>query len=71
MPIMTNATQNDVKQVIDRAAKFTRLWIAMQYAFAYSANVRRRVMLGDDGRFWVVTPADASRLEKAGYEYAN
>ena len=33
-----------------------------------------RVMLGDvvddEPRFWVVTPADASRLERAGYEYA-
>lgn len=33
-----------------------------------------RIMLGDnDGEnyeFWVVTPADASRLERAGYEYA-
>ncbi|MCG3138814.1 MAG: hypothetical protein HJJLKODD_02683 [Phycisphaerae bacterium] len=32
------------------------------------------VMLGDnDGEnyeFWVVTPADAQRLERAGYEYA-
>jgi hypothetical protein len=28
------------------------------------------VMLGDDMRFWVVTPADAARLERAGYEFA-
>lgn len=30
----------------------------------------QRVMLGDDGKFWVVCPADASRLERAGLEYA-
>jgi hypothetical protein len=30
-----------------------------------------RVMLGDDGLYWVCSPADASRLEKAGYEYAD
>ena len=29
-----------------------------------------RVMLGDDCRYWVVTPADAQRLERAGYEWA-
>ena len=29
-----------------------------------------RVMLGDNGKYWVVSPADAARLEKAGYEYA-
>jgi hypothetical protein len=27
------------------------------------------VMLGE-GAFWVVCPADAARLEKAGFEYA-
>lgn len=30
----------------------------------------QRVMLGDDGRYWIVCPADASRLEDMGYEYA-
>jgi len=33
-----------------------------------------RIVLGDHdgerGEFWVVTPADASRLERAGYEMA-
>lgn len=28
------------------------------------------VMMGDDNKFWVVTMADAQRLEKAGYEWA-
>ena len=30
----------------------------------------QRIMLGDDERFWVVTPADAARLERQGYEFA-
>lgn len=29
------------------------------------------VMLGDDCRFWVVCFADAAKLERAGYEFAN
>ena len=29
-----------------------------------------RVILGDDMKFWVVCPADAEKLHKAGYEYA-
>lgn len=29
-----------------------------------------RVILGDDDLFWVVTPADAERLLRAGYEIA-
>ena len=28
----------------------------------------RRVVLGDDGKWWVVVPADAATLEKNGYE---
>ena len=39
-------------------------------SFASHATTPQRVMLGDDERFWVVTPADASRLERAGFEYA-
>ncbi|MDO8615026.1 MAG: hypothetical protein Q7T33_04750 [Dehalococcoidia bacterium] len=27
-----------------------------------------RLVLGDDEMFWVVTPADAARLERLGYE---
>lgn len=30
----------------------------------------QRVILGDDMKFWVVCPADAERLYRAGYEYA-
>lgn len=28
------------------------------------------IMLGDDNRYWVVIPALAATLEKAGYQYA-
>jgi hypothetical protein len=40
------------------------------FGFASHAAKSQRVMLGDDGRYWVVTPADAARLERMGYEYA-
>ena len=39
-----------------------------QYAVANRRGYA--VMLGDDNRFWVVTLADAQRLERAGYEWA-
>ena len=29
-----------------------------------------RVILGENEKYWVVCPADAARLEKNGYEYA-
>lgn len=28
------------------------------------------VMLGENGKFWLATPADCARLERAGYEFA-
>ncbi len=39
--------------------------------FAHNATQPQRVILGDHPEIWVVTPADAEILVKAGYEYAN
>jgi len=43
-------------------------------SFINRATYPMRIVLGDHdgerGEFWVVTPADASRLERAGYEMA-
>jgi len=44
--------------------------LALANNFANNAIKSMAVMMGDDNRFWVVTMADASRLEKAGYEWA-
>ena len=48
--------------------KFTSL--ANANNFVNNAIKAMAVMMGDDNRFWVVTMADAQRLEKAGYEWA-
>ena len=48
--------------------KFTSL--ANANNFVNNAIKAMAVMIGDDNRFWVVTMADAQRLEKAGYEWA-
>ena len=57
-----------VQAIVQQAFKFT----SRTQAFRFSGGtlVPTRVMLGDDGRYWVVSPANASRLERAGYEYA-
>ena len=48
--------------------KFSAL--ATAKSFAGKAIKAMAVMMGDDGKFWVVTMADAQRLEKAGYKWA-
>jgi hypothetical protein len=55
--------------VLARTARFRDRALAESWAgHAAKAQV---VMLGDDGRYWVVSPADAARLERLGYEYAD
>jgi hypothetical protein len=39
-------------------------------SFALSCETPYRVILGDHPCVWVVSPADAERLVKAGYDYA-
>lgn len=65
----TNAADAELfKRVMKRTERYTTLAAARSAA---SHGVKPlRVMLGDDERFWVVTPADAQRLERMGYEYA-
>lgn len=36
--------------------------------FINHATKIMQIVLGDDGKFWVVTPATAAELEKQGYE---
>ncbi len=38
--------------------------------WAEDCNTPKRVILGDNGLFWLVCPADARLLVEAGYEYA-
>ena len=71
---MTNATEteptdrNAPDAVLARAFRFTRRDLA--FANADRSGKGRAVLLGDDGRYWVVTLADAARLERWGYEFA-
>jgi len=48
--------------------------LAHAASFANRAIYPLRIVLGDHdgecGEYWVATPADASRLERAGYEMA-
>jgi hypothetical protein len=69
----TNVDPADAKlllaDVLARAARFRDRRLAFDWA---AHAVRSQVVLhGDDGRYWVVSPADAARLERLGYEYAD
>lgn len=45
--------------------------LANALSFCYEHCVRpMRVVMGDDEMFWVVTPADAETLRRAGLELA-
>ena len=38
-------------------------------SFAENAEKLMLIILGDDGKFWVGTPAEAEKLYRQGYEY--
>lgn len=50
-------------------ARFTDRTSAMHYAAKCIKPMR--IILGTDGRFWIVNPKVANQLEAQGYEYAN
>jgi hypothetical protein len=47
--------------------KFENLATAMSFRFERCIRPMR-IILGDDDRFWVVTPAQAENLTRTGYE---
>ncbi len=63
---MTTLATIDGREI--RGWVFTCLDFAQ--SFAFNATEPLWVMLGDHPQYWIVTPADAARLERAGYEYA-
>lgn len=44
--------------------------IAAARSFINRANDILMMVLGENEQIWVVTPADAARLQRAGYELA-
>jgi len=65
-----NATIDpEIEKVLKRVYRFRDRDLA--FGFARHAAKTHWVMLGDDGRYWVATPADCGRLERVGYEYAD
>jgi hypothetical protein len=49
-----------------------RFWVlGLARAFSNRTAMASAVVLGDDGRFWVVTLAEMERLLRAGYELAD
>ena len=55
---------------ITHSTIFKFVELANARGFVEHATKIMLIVMGDDMRFWVVTPADATRLQRAGYEIA-
>lgn len=55
--------------LLTKSAPIKFVSLASAQRFVDHAIKAMAVMMGDDGKFWVVTMADAQRLEKVGYEW--
>ncbi len=69
----TNKVDRAIKAAFDKIMRHTQRFVRFDLARDYAARPPKRlwVMLGDDGRYWVTTPANCARLEEMGYEYAD
>ena len=63
----TNATTR-YEQIKANASRFNDRSLA--FRAAASCEKARWVVLGDDGKFWVVRPVDAAWMEAHRYEFA-
>lgn len=79
MTTTTNIDARPLKALTDAAAKargalgLKRLPVVVRSeasAFAIAGRAGGHAVMLGEGAFWVVCPADAARLERAGYEWA-
>lgn len=66
--MQTDNTSTQFEQVMREIHRFVSF--ALARSFAARGPKRLWIMLGDDGRFWVTTPANCARLQRWGYEFA-
>ena len=66
----TKEIQTTVKSLAKRGGVSFFLNRDAAFRWAYSGEKAMRVMMVDHPYYCVCFPADASRLKKAGYEYA-
>lgn len=70
---MTNPAKHTEAQRLAEILKQTVRFTRRDLAFSYAQRAEKPlwVMLGDDERFWVTTPANCARLEQLGYQWAD
>lgn len=61
---MTKMTRNGFEFYVSR---YRKLGYAFSAAYVHAVKPMM-IVLGDDERLWVVTPATAAKLERMGYE---
>ncbi|MDB5290117.1 MAG: hypothetical protein JWL69_1358 [Phycisphaerales bacterium] len=64
----SSQTPTKIQEILADTFRFTRRELA--FSFAERSTKGLWVMLGDDGRYWVATPARCAQLERLGYEFA-
>lgn len=68
MTTLTGTPTTPFQKIMAATSKFIHRDNA--FSFAQGCLKAQWVMLGDDGRYWVTTPANCARLERMGYEFA-
>jgi len=65
----TNEDARRLTKILDETSRYNDRDLA--FAAAGHAVKTLWVMLGDDGKFWVTSPANCAALERMGYEWAD
>lgn len=64
----TNSATRKAETMITKNAPYRFINLNTARSFSNNCIKSHMIVMGDDSRYWVVTPADATRLVKAGYE---
>lgn len=63
-------TTDKVKEALNPSNRIEFNELAVANRFADNCNKIHMVVLGDNGKYWVMLPKFSERLVKSGYEYA-
>lgn len=68
---ITDMTASQIIATRSSRSEFTQLSAAQGFVLASPISHKLAIIMGDNGRHWVLTTREASILVAAGYEYAS